>query len=72
MNAIYRTLVAMLAGIVLYAFLNDRPENLGQIPDPIDNPHGDSAAQPPGAPARRRARPPNEAAQHARHAKEDD
>ena len=48
-QAIYQTLVAVLAGIVLYAFINARRERLGQIPAPVDNPPGDSAAQaPPG------------------------
>jgi basic amino acid/polyamine antiporter, APA family len=48
-QAIYQTLVVVLAGIVLYAFLNARRESLGQIPDPVDNRPADSAAQaPPG------------------------
>ena len=48
-QAIYQTLVAVLAGIVLYAFLNARRENLGQIPDPVDNPPGSAAQAPAGA-----------------------
>jgi APA family basic amino acid/polyamine antiporter len=46
-QAIYQTLVAVLAGIVLWAFINARRERLGQIPAPVDNPPGDSAAQAP-------------------------
>jgi APA family basic amino acid/polyamine antiporter len=39
-QAVYQTLVAVLAGIVLYAFLNARRENRGEIPEPVDNPPG--------------------------------
>jgi len=44
-QAIYQALVAVLAGIVIYAFLTARRENRGQIPDPVDNPPGGPAAQ---------------------------
>jgi hypothetical protein len=37
----------VLAGIILYAFLNARRENLGQTPDPVDNPPDDTATQAP-------------------------
>lgn len=44
----------MLAGIILYAFLNARREHLGQIPEPADNPPDDAAA--PGSADTRRKR----------------
>jgi basic amino acid/polyamine antiporter, APA family len=37
-QAVYQALILVLAGIVLYAFLNARRERLGQIPEPADNP----------------------------------
>jgi APA family basic amino acid/polyamine antiporter len=40
----YQALILVLAGIVLYAFLNARRERLGQIPEPADNPPDDTAA----------------------------
>jgi basic amino acid/polyamine antiporter, APA family len=43
-QAVYQALILVLAGIVLYAFLNARRERLGQIPEPADNPPGDTAA----------------------------
>ena len=33
----------MLVGVILYAFLNARREDAGQIPDPVDNPPDDAA-----------------------------
>ena len=45
----------MLAGIVLYAFLNARRERLGQIPEPADNPPGDAAAPAPADTQREQA-----------------
>ena len=43
-QAVYQALILVLAGIVLYAFLNARRERLGQIPEPADNPLDDTAA----------------------------
>jgi len=37
-SAVYEALVVVLAGIILYAFLNARREDAGRIPDPVDNP----------------------------------
>ena len=37
-SAVYEALVVVLAGVILYAFLNARREDSGQIPDPVDNP----------------------------------
>src|SRR5271165_5375011 len=37
-QAVYQALVVVLAGVILYAFLNARREDSGQIPDPVDNP----------------------------------
>ena len=42
-QAVYQAVVVVLAGIVLYAFLNARRERSGQIPEPVDNPPGDPA-----------------------------
>ncbi len=44
-SAVYSALVIILAGIILYAFLNARREDRGQIPDPVDNPPDDPAVQ---------------------------
>jgi len=46
-SAVYEALVVVLAGIILYAFLNARRENLGQTPEPVDNPPDDTATQAP-------------------------
>lgn len=43
-QAVYQALILVLAGVVLYAFLNARRERLGQIPEPADNPPDDAAA----------------------------
>ena len=49
-SAIYSALIVVLAGIVLYAFLNARREDRGQIPNPVDNlPDGTAAPPPAGA-----------------------
>jgi amino acid transporter len=37
-QAVYSALVVVLAGVILYAFLNARREDAGKIPDPVDNP----------------------------------
>ena len=48
-QAVYSALVVVLAGVILYAFLNARREDAGQVPDPVDNPPDEPAAQtPPG------------------------
>ena len=46
-QAIYDALIAMLAGVVLYAFLTARREDTGQIPEPADNPPDGSTAPTP-------------------------
>src|SRR5271166_2484138 len=46
-SAVYGALVVILAGVILYAFLNARREDSGKIPDPVDNPPDDAAAQAP-------------------------
>ena len=46
-QAVYQAVVILLAGIVLYAFLNARRERSGQIPEPVDNPPDDPAAPAP-------------------------
>jgi hypothetical protein len=48
-------LILVLAGIILYAFLNARREPLGQIPEPADNPPDDTAAPAPADTHRERA-----------------
>jgi basic amino acid/polyamine antiporter, APA family len=48
-QAVYQALVVVLFGVVLYAFLNGRRERAGEIPQPIDNPPDDPAAQAPAA-----------------------
>ncbi len=53
-QAVYQALFVVLAGIILYAFLNARREDSGKIPDPVDNPPDDAAAQEP-APAKNSA-----------------
>ncbi len=39
-SAVYQALVLVLAGLVLYAFLNARREGLGEVPEPADLPAG--------------------------------
>ncbi len=51
----YQGLILVVAGIILYAFLNARREHLGQIPEPADNPPGDTAAPAPADTQRERA-----------------
>ena len=55
-QAVYQALILVLAGIVLYAFLNARRERLGQIPEPADDPPDDTAAPAPAETQRERAR----------------
>ena len=54
-QAVYQALILVLAGIVLYAFLNARRERLGQIPEPADNPPDEMAAPAPADTQRDRA-----------------
>jgi APA family basic amino acid/polyamine antiporter len=54
-QAVYQAVVVVLAGIVLYAFLNARRERSGQIPEPVDNPPDDPAAPAPADTQRERA-----------------
>ena len=44
-QAVYQALVVVLAGIILYTFLNGRRERLGEISEPVDNPPDGPAAQ---------------------------
>jgi basic amino acid/polyamine antiporter, APA family len=39
-QSVYQALILILAGVVLYAFLNARREDAGQIPVPQDSPDG--------------------------------
>ncbi len=48
-SAVYEAVVVVLAGIIIYAFLNARRETVGQVQAPVDNPPDDSAAQAPAA-----------------------
>jgi basic amino acid/polyamine antiporter, APA family len=41
-QAVYQALLVVLIGIILYALLNARREDAGQIPDPVDNPPDDA------------------------------
>jgi basic amino acid/polyamine antiporter, APA family len=54
-QAVYQAMILVLAGIILYAFLNARRERLGQIPEPADNPPDDTAALAPADAQRERA-----------------
>ena len=55
-QVVYQSLVVVLAGIILYALLNARREDTGQIPEPVDNLPDGTAAQPPDGTA---AQPPD-------------
>ena len=37
-QAVYQAMLVVLIGIPIYAFLNARREDSGEIPDPVDNP----------------------------------
>jgi len=50
-QAVYDALVVVLAGVILYAFLTARREDVGQIPEPVDNPPDDTSAISAEAPA---------------------
>jgi basic amino acid/polyamine antiporter, APA family len=45
-QAVYDSLVVILIGVILYAFLNARREDTGAIPEPADNPPDGTAAVP--------------------------
>jgi basic amino acid/polyamine antiporter, APA family len=47
-SAVYQAMVVVLAGIILYAFIRARRENLGQVPVPIDQPGG-AGGRPPAS-----------------------
>jgi len=42
-QVVYQALVVLLGGLVVYAFLNARREDEGEIPDPVDSPPEDQA-----------------------------
>jgi len=42
-QVVYQALVVILAGLILYAFLNAHRERVGEIPQPVDNPEDASA-----------------------------
>ncbi|HXY43759.1 MAG TPA: amino acid permease [Acidimicrobiales bacterium] len=44
-QAVYDALVVVLVGVIIYAFLNARREDTGQIPEPVDNPPDDTSAE---------------------------
>ena len=46
-QAVYDALVVVLVGVILYAFLTARREDVGQIPEPVDNPPDDTSAEAP-------------------------
>jgi basic amino acid/polyamine antiporter, APA family len=48
-QAVYQALVVVLFGIILYAVLNGRRERSGRIPQPVDNPPDEGAAEAPAA-----------------------
>jgi APA family basic amino acid/polyamine antiporter len=37
-QVVYQALVVLLAGLILYAFLNARRQRLGETTEPVDNP----------------------------------
>jgi APA family basic amino acid/polyamine antiporter len=43
-QVVYQALVVLLAGMVLYAFLNARRQRLGETAEPVDNPPDEPAA----------------------------
>jgi APA family basic amino acid/polyamine antiporter len=44
-QVVYQALVVLLAGLILYAFLNARRERLGETSEPVDNPPEESAVE---------------------------
>jgi APA family basic amino acid/polyamine antiporter len=49
-QVVYQALVVLLIGLVIYAFLNARREDTGEISEPADNPDGEPAASLPSSP----------------------
>ena len=45
-QVVYQALVVILAGLILYAFLNARRQRLGESAEPVDLPDEVSAAVP--------------------------
>ncbi len=43
-QVVYQALVVLLAGLILYAFLNARRQRLGESPEPVDNPPDEPVA----------------------------
>ena len=48
-QVVYQALVVLLIGLVIYAFLNARREDTGEIPEPVDDSAGESAASLPSS-----------------------
>ncbi len=48
-QVVYQALVVLLIGLVIYAFLNARREDTGEISEPADNPDGEPAASLPSS-----------------------
>ena len=40
-QVVYQALVVILAGMIIYAFLNARRQRLGEVPEPVDNVPGE-------------------------------
>jgi APA family basic amino acid/polyamine antiporter len=49
-QVVYQALVVILAGLILYAFLNARRQRLGEAAEPVDNPVPEPALDLPDAP----------------------
>jgi APA family basic amino acid/polyamine antiporter len=49
-QVVYQALVVILAGLILYAFLNARRQRLGEAAEPVDNPAPQPALEPSDAP----------------------
>jgi APA family basic amino acid/polyamine antiporter len=50
-QVVYQALVVLLVGLILYAFLNARREDLGETGEPVDNAPKELAVEPTAAPA---------------------
>jgi APA family basic amino acid/polyamine antiporter len=48
-QVVYQALVVLLAGLILYAFLNARRQRLGEAAEPVDNPPDEVVALPKSA-----------------------
>jgi APA family basic amino acid/polyamine antiporter len=44
-QVVYQALVVILAGLILYAFLNARRQRLGESIEPVDNPADEPAVE---------------------------